>query len=104
MRVVLFMVLSLTLLSGCARNYKPIVDSKGMTGAYSKSRADEITDDIRNCKNLGKENTSAIIENGKIVYNVWWRASTMWLSAKAQNKYKEIVKNCLEGRNHKVVY
>ena len=48
-------VASLTLLQGCARNYKPIVDSKGMTGAYSKSRANEITDDIRNCKDLGKK-------------------------------------------------
>jgi len=103
-KLILVLVASLTLLQGCARNYQPIVDSKGMTGAYSKSRANEITDDIRNCKDLGKENTSAIVENGKIIYNVWWRASTLWLSDKAENKYKAIVKNCLEGRNHKVVF
>ena len=104
MKMMIVIVLSLTLLQGCARSYKPIVDSKGMTGAYSNSRADEITDDIKRCKDLGKENTSAVVENGKIIYNVWWRASTLWLSEKAQNKYKAIVKNCLEGRNHKVVY
>tara|TARA_Y100000768_G_scaffold228184_1_gene172266 strand:- start:1249 stop:1566 length:318 start_codon:yes stop_codon:yes gene_type:complete len=103
-KLILVLVASLTLLQGCARNYKVIVDSKGMTGAYSESRASEITDDIRHCKDLGKENTSAIVENSKIIYNVWWRASTLWLSDKAPNKYKEIVKNCLEGRNHKVVY
>ena len=97
-------VASLTLLQGCARNYKPIVDSKGMTGAYSNSRASEITDDIKRCKDLGKENTSAVVENGKIIYNVWWRASTLWLSDKAENKYKAIVKNCLEGINNKLVY
>ena len=103
-KMMIVIVASLTLLQGCARNYKPIVDSKGMTGAFQKSKANEITDDIRNCKDLGKENTSAVVENGKIIYNVWWRASTLWLSDKAPNKYKEIVKNCLEGRNHKVVY
>ena len=103
-KMMIVIVASLTLLQGCARNYEPIVDSKGMTGAYSKSRASEITDDIDRCKDLGKENTSAIVENGKIIYNVWWRASTLWLSDKAPNKYKAIVKNCLEGRNHKVVY
>ena len=103
-KMMIVIVASLTLLQGCARNYQPIVDSKGMTGAYSNSRASEITDDIDRCKNLGKENTSAVVENGKIIYNVWWRASTLWLSDKAENKYKSIVKNCLEGRNHKVVY
>ena len=100
----IFILPSLSLLQVCARNYQPIVDSKGMTGAYSNSRAAEITDDIKRCKDLGKENTSAVVENGKIIYNVWWRASTFWLSDKAENKYKAIVKNCLEGRNHKVVY
>ena len=103
-KMMIVIVASLTLLQGCARNYEPIVDSKGMTGAYSNSRASEITDDIDRCKGLGKDNTSAIVENGKIIYNVWFRASTFYLSDKAPNKYKEIVKNCLEGRNHKVVY
>ena len=105
MRKMMIVVLgSLTLLQACARNYTPVVDSKGMTGAYSESRASEITDDIDRCKKLGKDNTSAIVENGKVIYNVWWRASTLYLSDKAPNKYKEIVKNCLEGRNHKVVF
>ena len=73
-KMMIVIVASLTLLQGCARNYQPIVDSKGMTGAYSNSRASEITDDIKRCKDLGKENTSAVVENGKIIYNVWWRA------------------------------
>ena len=47
MRKMMIVVLgSLTLLQACARNYNPVVDSKGMTGAYSESRASEITDDI----------------------------------------------------------
>ena len=102
-KMMIVMVASLTLLQGCARNYNPVVDSKGMTGAYSKSRANEITDDIRNCKDLGKENTSAIVENGKIIYNVWWRASTLWLSDKLEYKYPKIYRNCMNNRGHSVV-
>ena len=102
-KMMIVIVASLTLLQGCARNYKVIVDSKGMTGAYSESRASEITDDIRNCKDLGKENTSAIIENGKIIYNVWWRASTLWLADKLEYNYPKIYRNCMNNRGHSVV-
>ena len=102
-KMMIVIVASLTLLQGCARNYQPIVDSKGMRGAYSNSRASEITDDIDRCKNLGKENTSAVVENGKIIYNVWWRASTLWLSDKLEYKYPKIYRNCMNNRGHSVV-
>ena len=102
-KMMIVIVASLTLLQGCARNYQPIVDSKGMTGAYSNSRASEITDDIDRCKNLGKENTSAVVENGKIIYNVWWRASTLWLADKLEYNYPKIYRNCMNNRGHSVV-
>ena len=102
-KMMIVIVASLTLLQGCARNYQPIVDSKGMTGAYSNSRASEITDDIDRCKDLGKENTSAIVENGKIIYNVWWRASTLWLADKLEYNYPKIYRNCMNNRGHSVV-
>ena len=102
-KMMIVIVASLTLLQGCARNYKPIVDSKGMTGAYSNSRASEITDDIDRCKDLGKENTSAVVENGKIIYNVWWRASTLWLADKLEYSYPKIYRNCMNNRGHSVV-
>ena len=101
MRVVLFMVLSLTLLSGCA--YKPVIDTAGRSGTFNESRAEKITDDLNNCKILAKDNTNSFIESGKVVYNVWWRASTLWLSDKLEYKYPKIYKNCLRNRGHSVI-
>ena len=103
MKKMIVIVLSLTLLQGCA-TYKPIVDTAGQSGTFNESQAKNITNDLMLCKKLAKDNTNSLVESGKVVYNVWWRASTLWLSDKAQNKYKAIVKNCLEGRNHKVVF
>ena len=102
-KMMIVMVASLTLLQGCA-SYKPVIDSNGQSGTFNESQAKNITNDLMLCKKLAKDNTNTLVESGKAVYNVWWRASTLWLSDKAENKYKAIVKNCLEGRNHKVVY
>ena len=102
-KMMIVIVASLTLLQGCA-SYKPVIDSNGQSGTFNESQAKNITNDLMLCKKLAKDNTNTLVESGKAVYNVWWRASTLWLSDKAENKYKAIVKNCLEGRNHKVVY
>lgn len=102
-KMIMLIGLSITLLQGCA-SYKPVIDTNGRSGTFNEDKARMITDDLQHCKTLAKDNTNTLVESGKAVYNVWWRASTLWLSDKAQNKYKAIVKNCLEGRNHKVVY
>ena len=101
--MMIVIVASLTLLQGCA-TYKPVIDTNGRSGTFNEDKARMITDDLQHCKTLAKDNTNTLVESGKAVYNVWWRASTLWLSDKAPNKYKAIVKNCLEGRNHKVVF
>ena len=102
-KMMIVIVASLTLLQGCT-TYKPVIDTNGRSGTFNEDKARMITDDLQHCKTLAKDNTNTLVESGKAVYNVWWRASTLYLSDKAPNKYKEIVKNCLEGRNHKVVY
>ena len=102
-KMMIVIVASLTLLQGCA-TYKPVIDTNGRSGTFNEDKARMITDDLQHCKTLAKDNTNTLVESGKAIYNVWWRASTLWLSDKAPNKYKAIVKNCLEGRNHKVVF
>ena len=89
-------------LNACA-SYKPIIDTKGQTGAYSESRANELTDDLQSCKTLAEENTNTLVETMKVGYNVWWRASSLYLADKLEYNYPKIVRNCLQGRNHKVV-
>ena len=91
-----------TLLNACA-SYTPIIDTKGKTGAYSESRANELTDDLQSCKTLAKDNTSTLVESSKAVYNVWWRASTLWLSDKLEYNYPKFYLNCVSNRGHSVL-
>jgi hypothetical protein len=102
MKMMIVIVLSLTLLQGCA-TYKPIVDTAGRSGTFNETKAKEITNDLQHCKSLAKENTNSLVETGKAVYNVWWRASTLWLSDKLEYKYPKIYRNCMNNRGHSVV-
>ena len=71
-------------------SYHPVIDTKGRTGTFDNSRAEELTDDIQHCKTLAKENSNSV-EN---VLSVFFTN---------QSRYKTIYKNCLTGRNHSVV-
>ena len=102
MKKMIVIVLSLTLLQGCA-SYKPIVDTAGRSGTFNETKAKEITNDLQHCKSLAKDNTNSLVESGKVVYNVWWRASTLWLSDKLEYKYPKIYRNCMNNRGHSVV-
>lgn len=69
----------------------------------TETKAKEITNDLQHCKALAKDNTNSLVESGKVVYNVWWRASTLWLSDKLEYKYPKIYRNCMNNRGHSVV-
>ena len=45
--------LSITLLQGCAK-YEPLVDTRGRSGTYNESRAEEITNDKLLCSQFAK--------------------------------------------------
>jgi len=84
MRIILLFLL----ITNCS--YHPVIDTKGRTGTFDNSRAEELTDDIQHCKTLAKENSNSV-EN---VLSVFFTN---------QSRYKTIYKNCLTGRNHSVV-
>ena len=84
MRIIILFLL----ITNCS--YHPVIDTKGRTGTFDNSRAEELTDDIQHCKTLAKENSNSV-EN---VLSVFFTN---------QSRYKTIYKNCLTGRNHSVV-
>ena len=85
MRIIILFLL----ITSCS-SYEPLVDTKGRSGTFDNSRAEELTDDIQHCKTLAKENSNSV-EN---VLSVFFTN---------QSRYKTIYKNCLTGRNHSVV-
>jgi len=91
MKKTIMLIISIVLLlQGCS-TYQPIVDTKGRS-KFEKSNASEISDDLLHCKHLAKKNSS-------IGSNF-----TFWLlSPKAETKYTDIFRKCMEGRNHQVL-
>ena len=91
--------LLLICLSGCST--KPIVDSRGKSSANIQGDMNRYHDDLYTCEALVKDETSLLVEAGKIVYNsLRWRV--LWLSPKLQTR-QDYINNCLEGRGYNVV-
>jgi hypothetical protein len=91
--------LLLIFLSSCST--KPIVDSRGKSSANIEGDMNRYHDDLYTCEALVKDETSFIVEAGKIVYNsLRWRV--LWLSPKLQTR-QDYINNCLEGRGYNVV-
>lgn len=90
-KMIMLIGLSITLLQGCAK-YEPLVDTRGRSGTYNESRAEEITNDKLLCSQFAKNNTTKMS-------NV-----TYWIfSPKMETRYQAYYKQCLTGRGHSVV-
>jgi len=90
-KMIMLIGLSITLLQGCAK-YEPLVDTRGRSGTYNESRAEEITNDKLLCSQFAKNNTSKMS-------NV-----TYWIfSPKMETRYQAYYKQCLTGRGHSVI-
>jgi len=90
-KVVFVLVLSMTLIQGCA-SYKPVVDTLGRSGTYNEDRAREITNDLQHCKMLAKENVTTL---SNISYWIF--------SPSMDTKYEAYYRKCLIGRGHGVI-
>ena len=90
-KMVMLIGLSIALLQGCAK-YEPLVDTRGRSGTYNESRAEEITNDKLLCSQFAKNNTTKMS-------NV-----TYWIfSPKMETRYQAYYKQCLTGRGHSVI-
>ena len=91
MKTILLIMLSLSLLQGCA--YKPIIDTAGRSSAsFNESQAKEISNDLQHCKTIAKENTTFV---GNILY--WSLSPTM------DTKKESLIRKCLTNRGHSVL-
>jgi hypothetical protein len=90
-KMIMLIGLSITLLQGCAK-YEPLVDTRGRSGTYNESRAEEITNDKLLCSQFAKNNTTKMS-------NV-----TYWIfSPKMETRYQAYYRQCLHNRGHSVI-
>lgn len=101
MKKMIVIVLSLTLLQGCAT--KLVVDTKGRSGTFDKSRADELTDDRIICKKIVDENVNLLFDNGKWLFAKYMEYGTVGLLKAPERKSTKINRNCLTKRGHAVL-
>ena len=97
--IVFLLLGGLALLSSCSST--PIVDSRGKSSANIKGDMNRFHDDLYTCRDLVKDETNFVLEQGKIVYNLL-RFKVLWLSPKAQTR-RDLINNCLEGRGYNVL-
>jgi len=97
--IVFLLLGGLVLLSSCSST--PIVDSRGKSSANIKGDMNRYHDDLFTCRDLVKDETNFVLEQGKIVYNLL-RFKVLWLSPKAQTR-QDLINNCLEGRGYNVL-
>ena len=91
-------LLAILLVTSCS--YKPITDSRGNKGKEVSYR---FNDDLETCRSIAEENTSDIIETGKVFYNWYVRPSLLWLPDKAEYDYKRMVNTCMTNRGHSIL-
>jgi len=90
-KMIMLIGLSIALLQGCAK-YEPLVDTRGRSGTYNESRAEEITNDKLLCSQFAKNNTTKMS-------NV-----TYWIfSPKMETRYQAYYRQCLHNRGHSVI-
>ena len=89
-------------LIGCSTTPNDIiVDSRGKSSANVDGSADRFHDDFYTCKSLVEDNTNAILNSGKVLYNGFrWRV--LWLSPKLSTR-QDYINNCLTGRGYNVI-
>ena len=89
--MIMLIGLSITLLQGCAK-YEPLVDTRGRSGTYNESRAEEITNDKLLCSQFAKNNTTKM---SNISYWIF--------SPKMETRYQAYYRQCLHNRGHSVI-
>jgi len=90
-KMIMLIGLSITLLQGCAK-YEPLVDTRGRSGTYNESRAEEITNDKLLCSQFAKNNTTKM---SNISYWIF--------SPKMETRYQAYYRQCLHNRGHSVI-
>lgn len=91
---IIITLLSILLLSNCT-SYKPLIDTKGRSGAYGVDRAAEITDDIQHCSALAYQEIDGVTDSIVWGYNNIFRGFflvTTRRKAYERKLYKELLK------------
>ena len=88
-------------LNDCVPNV--VVDTKGRSGTFDFSRAEDLPNDKILCEQLVKDNVNLTFDYTRYAFAKYVEIGTIGLIKADELKSKKIYRNCLKGRNHNVL-
>ena len=88
----------LTLLQACVP--KMVIDTKGRSGTFDYSRAEDLTNDKIICQQLVKDNVNLVFDYTRFAFTKYVEIGTIGLIKADELKSKKIYRNCLKNRGH----
>ena len=97
-KTMLMCAILVTLLNACVPNI--VVDTKGRSGTFDFSRAEDLTNDRIICEELVKENVNLVVDYSRYAFAKYIELGTIGLIKADELKSKKINRECLKGRGH----
>ena len=101
MKKILLLAVFATLLQACVP--KMVVDTKGRSGTFDYSRAEDLTNDKILCEELVKENVNLVFDYTRFAFAKYVELGTVGIIKADELKSKKINRECLKGRGHSIL-
>ncbi len=101
MKKILLLAVFATLFQACVP--KVVIDTKGRSGTFDYSRAEDLTNDKIICQQLVKDNVNLVFDYTRFAFTKYVEIGTIGLIKSDELQSKKIYRNCLKGRNHNVI-
>ena len=101
MKKILLLAVFATLFQACVP--KVVIDTKGRSGTFDYSRAEDLTNDKIICQQLVKDNVNLVFDYTRFAFTKYVEIGTISLIKSDELQSKKIYRNCLKGRNHNVI-
>ena len=101
MKKILLLAVFAPLFQACVP--KMVIDTKGRSGTFDYSRAEDLTNDKIICQQLVKDNVNLVFDYTRFAFTKYVEIGTIGLIKSDELQSKKIYRNCLKGRNHNVI-
>ena len=101
MKKILLLAVFATLLQACVP--KMIIDTKGRSGTFDYSRAEDLTNDKIICQELVKDNVNLVLDYTRFAFTKYVEIGTIGLIKANELQSKKINRECLKNRGHSIL-
>jgi hypothetical protein len=100
-KTILISTILVVFLNACVPNV--VVDTKGRSGTFNYSTAEDLTNDKILCEQLVKDNVNLAFDYSRYAFAKYVEIGTIGLIKADELKSKKINRECLKNRGHSVL-